>query len=191
MFTLCHSVFFPVGRGNSRNPQSDVYICIINKSSQLTNLQKFAYLFPSSPRLEDIIRRQGKRFLTTIEETNGRDLDAYNITNTTNSLIVTRILTGIWYEPNDKSFTKFNRTISRMFELVGPAALAAGVPVLSKIPSPQKFELKQLTINFLDFVDEAINIQKANFDPKTTGKDYLTCYLKAMNEFSTPVNTLW
>ena len=118
-----------------------------------------------------------------------RDLDAYNLTDTTNTLIVTRILTGISYDPNDKSFTKFSRTITRMFELMGPAALAAGVPILTKIPSPQKFELKKLTIDFLAFVDEAINFQKANFDPKTPGKDYLTCYLKAMHEFSTQVNT--
>ena len=146
-----------------------------------------SYLFPSSHRLEDIIRRQGKRFLTMLEETNGRDFDPYGMTNTTNSLIITRILTGIWYEPNDKSFAKFNHTISRLFELMGPAALAACIPAISKIPSPQKFELKQICRDFLGFVDEAIKIQKANFDPKATGKDFITCYLKAMSEFSTQV----
>ena len=136
---------------------------------------------------EDVIRLQAKRFVESIGVHRGRSFNPFKLINLTIAGIVTRLVTGKWYGPQDEDFLGLMKSVARMFQIMGVAGLVSRVPGLSAIPSRARSELRALIRELLAFIDEAIRTHQAGFDPNKPANDFIEYYLKTMAESSAQV----
>lgn len=122
-----------------------------------------------------------ERFLKEVEKKDGESFDPCNTINVGVANIITRLITGVNYDHDDKDFQHLIDCSDRIFQIMGPAGLFTLIPILAKIPSPVKTEITNLSLEILKMVRKSIEIHKTEFDPEEPARDFISCYLKEMH----------
>lgn len=94
--------------------------------------------------------------------------------------IITRIITGVTYDWEDKAFQDIVACSGKLFDISGPAGLFSLNPVFARLPLPVNFEIRRLCRTIMDFIQVSIDEHRKNFDPNAPVKDFIGSYLKEM-----------
>ncbi|XP_072165163.1 cytochrome P450 2J4-like [Diadema setosum] len=128
-------------------------------------------------KLEEIVGSQVEIMVSKIRGFKGGRFDPSILINISIANIITRIITGVTYDHNNKDFQQIVACSGKLFDISGPAGLFALNPVFSQLPLPVNYEIQRLVEEILHFIHKSIDEHKRNFDPSKPAKDFIGSYL--------------
>lgn len=131
-------------------------------------------------RLEDIVSGQVKNIVAQVKNLKGEKFDPAIMVNMSIANIITRIITGVTYDWEDKAFQDIVACSGKLFDISGPAGLFSLNPVFARLPLPVNFEIRRLCRTIMDFIQVSIDEHRKNFHPNAPVKDFIGSYLKEM-----------